>query len=1025
MPEGLIGYAISPGRELNPRPIAYETIALPLSYRGALLDNISERLLNSGRNIFEVGDMDGTDTNSTGGQNVSAPSAGPAQPVQDQQIPSQQPATYAQFKMPGTGPSKRTVIIAAVIVVLIAAGLYLYGSTVPTNKYTTTILSGPGILTGCTGISAPGNYLIESEIRTPIQSGACIAISASHVNLICNNGKLVGSGPYTGVPPFTYGIALTNADNVSISGCEVKNFSYGIYALSSSNLLIHDNNVSTDYLSNIRFNGTRNSSVYSNLLSGSASPKGSLYLGDNSSGNRVYNNTVLRNQYYGIIVNSTGNLFLNNYVNATPVSFYCGAGNGFKGDNIASSNLCFNATGCEFIQCHGTNRPVDLSQLRLNGSIGSCGAIEAPGSYTLSKNVNMGSYVNVSAEQQYGTPCITIKSGDVALNCNNLGVFNSTTGIAAYNASNVTIRNCNVWNSNAGISLVNVRSSNLYNTTLRNDSTGLMMNDSNSDNLFGTRAFSGTYGLYLLNSSSNNFQVFNLSDNRYGIYVNGSLGETFSNGAALGNLDYDVYASPNSANSSYSLMLSSTCALTNTQWATCKQHTSTNATYTPINSCGALTRPGIYTLTANVINGPAMCIGIMSNDISLDCLSHSIIAPQATAGPAFVIDGKSNVTIKNCTTLNFGTGIAVYDSSNLAIMSDNITNGEYGITMHNVTNSTVLNNNVAETTNASILLNRVRGSEIAYNNAAYGRIKSVGLILNNSIDNKILNNNLFTDYVGMSLNGTSRDNLINNNTAQFSASLDYSCDANSSDLNANQGGIDYGTTKLGCRWLAVLQKGSAQAPCTSILQSEGILLISDALYNLNATCFNVYASDTKINCNGHTIIATSNGSLVQFTNSPNSELSNCYLKGFQGPIKVVNSSATILNNTMYLNGTAAAINVTDSFEPMISRNNITFANGITGLYGIYINSSANGGLLNNTVNGANTAYWMGNTTTFNIRNNSATSNDAVGMYLTKSMSDQFYRNSFLAKTTGIDCECCSRRATSRTPTTAACSARQA
>ena len=42
----------------------------------------------------------------------------------------------------------------------------------------------------------------------------------------------------------------------------------------------------------------------------------------------------------------------------------------------------------------------------------------------------MGAFVNISAELQYNMPCISIKSSDVALDCRNFGVYNSTTGIA-------------------------------------------------------------------------------------------------------------------------------------------------------------------------------------------------------------------------------------------------------------------------------------------------------------------------------------------------------------------------------------------------------------------------------------------------------------------------------------------------------------------------------------------------------------------------------------------------------------------
>ena len=560
------------------------------------------------------------------------------QTAPEQQAPSQ-PAMEPQFEIPRRGVDRRILLIGAVIIILIASGLYIYGSGKSIIPHTTTtILAGPGELASCTAIKAPGNYEIESEIKTTMQSGACINVTADDVHIMCSNGLITGSGPYSGVPPFTYGIEFSGASNDSVSGCIIKNFSYGIYAPSSEGLRIYDNNVSVNYLSNIYLKGAHNSSVYSNFMSGSASTEGSLYITGNSTGNRVVNNTILRNQYYGISVNSTGNLFLVNHVNASPVSFYCSISGGLAGSNIGNSNICLNSTGCGFIRCSGTNIPPDLSQLRLGSSISSCGSITMPGSYALTGNVDMGAYVNVSAEQGYGIPCISVKSNNVALDCKGFGVFNSTTGISAYNASNVTVSDCNAWNSTVGMALASTMASNVRNFTSRNDGTGLMLKGSSGDILSNVKAYYGTYGAYLLNSSTDTFQGFNFSGNRYGIYVNKSIGEAFSNGAAVNNLQSDVYATPDSAAASYSIMLSSACGLTNAQWAPCGQHTMANMSNYPISSCSNLYRAGNYTLTSNILNGQAACMDITASNVLLNCLSHSITAAYTTLGPAIHIN---------------------------------------------------------------------------------------------------------------------------------------------------------------------------------------------------------------------------------------------------------------------------------------------------------------------------------------------------------------------------------------------------
>ena len=238
-------------------------------------------------------------------------------------------------------------------------------------------------------------------------------------------------------------------------------------------------------------------------------------------------------------------------------------------------------------------------------------------------------------------------------------------------------------------------------------------------------------------------------------------------------------------------------------------------------------------------------------------------------------------------------------------------------------------------------------------------------------------------------------------------------------LDANQGGINYGTVKLGCHWMAALSSVS-QAGCSSTIQPYQLTMSRDALYGFNSTCFSVYASGTKIDCGGHTIIATNNGSFAKFMNSQNQELLNCFLKGFSNPVLVMNSSASIMNNTMYANGTA--ISVLNSQNARVQDNNITMVQGNAGTYGINVANSTNGYIINNIVNGAKTAYWLDNVSNFTVQNDTSTNVDSLGMYMINSSANQFQTDSFIASTTGIECAA-SRSLVVRTWTTAGLPAR--
>jgi parallel beta-helix repeat protein len=903
------------------------------------------------------------------------------------------PMPHIHLMKQGTGWKKP--LLAVAIILMIAAGAYILLAKPPKTTTTTTVIGAGVAVTGCRSINASGNYYFTSNIKTSVQSGACINITADNVNLACNQDKLIGSGPYASVPPFTYGIEVSSRSNVSISGCTVRNFSYGIYESSSRDTSISGSNATTNYLSNIYLSNTSDSSVYDNILSGSASSQGSLYIGNGSTGDKIYNNTVLRSQYYGIAVNSSGNSFLNNSVNATPVSFYCGINHGFKDNNTANSNICYNNTGCGFLQCQGINIPADLSQIRLSSAVSSCGSISKPGRYSMSGSVNMGAYVNVSAALPYGIPCISIRSSSVALDCRNFSVYNSTFGIVANAVSNVTISNCNVRDSDIGVRLTGVGGSSLYNMTLYNDSTGVLLQNSSVDLLSNVKERGGIYGAYLYDSPSDTYQNFNFSNNLYGIYVNGSVGDTFSDGVIVNNSELDVYATNSSMGTGYNLMQLTKCGITNAKWAACNRHTTTGMAYVPVSSCMAISKGGNYSLTSNIVNAQPDCISIKAGNVTFNCASHSINAPPGTLGSGIYINGSSNVTIGSCNLFGFATSVSAYNSLGVELSGINATIGNYGIALFNVSNSSVSDSSLTGTAEASIMLDNVKGSSIISDSLS-GAGENTGIYLNDSVRNLVLDNRMSGDYIGMYITGNSLNNTINNNTAQLSKSFDYYCNGDSG-IDSEQGGLDYGSTKSGCNWLAVLLQSSPAIACSAAEQPSSIFLTNDARFSYNSICYSVYAP-TTINCNGHTVISTNGGTFAMFRNAGITSMANCYLKGFLEPVTVINSSTSVMNSTIYMNLTGTAINVTDSQSPAIEYDNITLA-----YQGVNITNSIAGTLRNNIVDGANVAYLLLNDTTFTVQDNTAAASDEIGLYMSGSAMNLFSDNNFSASASGLEC----------------------
>jgi parallel beta-helix repeat protein len=230
---------------------------------------------------------------------------------------SNAPPKQQQAKKGGTFPIIPAVIIVLILVIGAAGFLYFKSSILkaPTTSIPTTstaIQSSVGAINGCQVISSAGEYFVPSDIKTGIISGSCINVTTSNVSVICDSSKIVGSGPFEGIPPFTYAISINGQSNVTVSGCDLTNFSYGIFATASKNLVIKNNNLSVNYMADIYLNNTRNSTIQNNYLSMSSSTQGSLFLTNGSTGVKVLNNTIQYDQYYGINVNSSDDTFQNN-----------------------------------------------------------------------------------------------------------------------------------------------------------------------------------------------------------------------------------------------------------------------------------------------------------------------------------------------------------------------------------------------------------------------------------------------------------------------------------------------------------------------------------------------------------------------------------------------------------------------------------------------------------------------------------------------------------------------------------------
>ncbi len=902
------------------------------------------------------------------------------------------------------------VIIIAILLVLVYALVISKGpstTTVSTITGTTSIVSQSGTLSSCSNVTAPGTYSLSSSIKTSNINSSCIYVRSSNVAIQCGGHSIIGSVPYTGIPPFSYGILVTGASNVSIDNCTISNFSYGVYSDSVLALKMFYNNVSTNYIANLYMRNSSGGTIQSNLFMRSGSPYGAVIVAAGSLNNLFQNNSLRYNEFYGFNISASTNRFIDNFIVGSQFSFECRAQFGLPSSNLAQSNTCFNQTGCDFVTCQGINVPVNVSQISLATQVSSCGSIDAPGSYSLTSNLNMQDYSGaaIATLAYYKIPCLKISADNVALNCNGHSISNAYAGIEAA-ANNVTLTNCNADGSDIGILFNKVSGGQILNSTLMHNNASVSLVGSLGITMSNIRATNSTYGVYFSNSSADILGNFSTNYNRFGVYVANSYGNIFNNGVAINNTRFDVFATTDSYNATDNLMGSTNCGLTDAAWAPCAQHTSTTYYSYPLTMCTDIKHSGIYTLTQNVINAPSQCMKIDASDVSLNCSGLLLDAQPFTQGAAIVVSNRQNVSVRDCKAINYNTALQASNVSGFYF--DHIsgqTIGQSGIVISDSKNGTVSNTVIPTPKNVTIAL--IGSRNVTIFNNTMGGIGAGGsaLLLEDSVNNRVMNNSGYANHYGILIEGASNNNTVENNTMASSTAADYYCAAQDSGMVSENGGINTGSKKIGCHWLVALPIGSKPIFCSSYNTPETDYLTQDYVYSYGAICDKYSGNDSAINCDGHTVIATNGGTLAQFANSHGGKFENCYLKGFTTPALVTGGSATIFNNTMYDNSSQyyaspPAINVTNSIfgGTVIKLNSI-----VTPGKGVYLYKVVSAKVLDNNITAGGVSYAISFTNTTQFTNDTSTSPSGEGLTLYNSTNNQFTSNHFYGLTSGIIC----------------------
>jgi parallel beta-helix repeat protein len=892
---------------------------------------------------------------------------------------------------------KRIPYIAGFIILLFIGIFAFYQINKPSQPYhlTTSILTTTvkqqQVLTqisNCTTISSPGKYYLSKSISVSLPKGACIYVDSSNVEIIGNYNKIKGNGPFVGVPPFTYGIEVVNASNVTINSVNVTQFSFGIYFYNVSNSRIEYSNVTKNTMSNIFLNDSYSNNIEYTTAALSSSSYGSIYILGGGK-NLFYNDSIYNNAYYGFSVNSTGNQFIGDSLSGNPNDFICYKNAGFKSSNIFSNVKCSNNLYCNFAWCSHTNAELNISQIVLNNSISSCGAIKGPGIYKLSSNITATNYFNMSNPNSRNIACISLDYPNIVLNCNNHTISNAGYGISLSGNYNDTIENCIIKNSTIGIYLNSSFYPKLLNITILNNTYGLYINGMDSGSAFYVRGKGNTYGAFINNTNSFTLSNFNFSKNNYGIYANTGGSNIFNNGVSNYNKYGDIYCTASSYNESPSAFTGISCGLTDCNWASCAKHALPPISVYPLNNCTTITIPGTYALSSNIRATPN-CFNIETGNVSFNCNNNYIVGTGS--GSAFTIYNVSNVQISNCRIRLFNYGLNVKNANYITIQNINMSKVGYGIYMQNSNYSKIIGDSVEVFYNGGFNLIKVLNSIISGNSANNGVNGSNGFTLLDSVKNLISFNNATQNMgYGFFINN-SRNNTISNNTA-YGNKIDYYCSQNTSGIYAELNGVNIGNTKYNCHWLVELNSQSASLTPLSISTSSTLVLTQDILYPYGEVLYNIFntkqtsANSTLINCNYHTIYASQGGIFANINNASNVKVENCYIKNFTYAIKGgTQSGLESINNTIA--NSYMGVSITSGSYPKIINNTI-----LNSSYGMLLINTNYGTLKNNHIANSNISIELAGGSGYQVIGNKANYGN-IGMYVVNSTTNIFENNLF-------------------------------
>ncbi len=937
------------------------------------------------------------------------PEEAPQETVQPKQLISPQEQAGEKGSNPfeeehdGGGIIKKAVI-GIVIIAIIGILVYHFVFSIPSRSASTTITVAPSFnINSCTTVSKPGVYQITGDISTAVVNGSCIKVTSSDVSIQGLGHAITGSGPFVTRRPYSYAVFVESAANVTVSELNISKFTYGVYYNNSNHGAISGIRVNNATLSGIYLNNSEYIALSSDYVHGAGAQAGGVVIthGRNNTLNFV---TSKYNSYTDLAIsNSTGNRVSNSTLVGSPTDIACFANSSFRFSNNFENTSCYVNNGCNFAYCVETNVQSNISSINLPYSIDGCGSINHPGAYSLSRDLAMNDYLNLTLQEGKTAPCITMNASNVYLNCNGHSISNAHDGISTIGQYNVTVDNCNFDNNTYGLYLRNLITFKLHDVGANGNDYGVYVNGSTGGNLTGISSDRNTYGYYINGTTYVTVTGFTAANNTYGIYLDNSSDVFFKGGTAVSDSKIDLYCSTDTYNSSLMGLSQSACRSTDCNWApSCPIKYLPSLAAFPVTACTTITIPGVYQLNNNVFSDMGTCFKIKASSVVLNCAGH-LITGSGSSGYAFDVENETGVAIEGCKINGFTDGVHAYNAGHISVQYSTISNVHDGLNINDSNNSDIMYNNVTSFSGDAISLNSVYRSIVDNNHASGSSGTGIALYrsFNNSVENNIANLSAYGYYLS-----NSRNNLVSNNIASGSTSYDYYCSPGTGAVNAQPVAQDRGNNKLNCKWLVEIPLQQQLQGCQAI-EGAGYIALDQDMVTTGMYCFSAITSNssisvsgTTIDCRGHSILSASGRYFAYFINNGGVTIKDCVLIGYKNPVVFTTSTGqlsgiSIENDTIFNSGTAVTIsNASNS-----AINNDTMINVLKGanLYkynsgtvegdsfdnatiGVYLNDSSSVSLLSNNFNDTQSGIVLVNATKLGVGKNILTNSKSYGFY---------------------------------------------